>query len=104
MPARAEITPARTESAPRLAPTTRVNSSRIGTTMDPEFRAMARSRASGPSKLPVMRPRPGMRSWITGAETTTPSSTMAMGLPMLASVTSAKWAPEAALNENRISQ
>ena len=83
------ISPAATESAPRLGPT--VRSSRIVSEAGsaPERSRIARLFASSTVKSPEICPvPPRIGSWMTGAEMTLPSSTMANGRPTFSDVTS----------------
>ena len=83
----AAVRPISTESRPRDGPT--VRSSMISTLAGraPARRTMARSLASSLVRLPVMMERPlAILVWITGAEYTAPSRTMARRSPMCAPV------------------
>ena len=89
-PIPSEIAPARMASAPSPAPTDCFDSTRSGTGSAPALRSVAKLLALSTVKLPVICPLPPVIGvWITGAEITRPSSTMAKRLPMLRVDTSA---------------
>ncbi len=81
-PMREAVTPARMESEPSEGPTERSSTMVSLAGSAPERRMMASSLVSSTEKRPEICPEPPrMGVWMTGAETTLPSSTMAKGLP-----------------------
>ena len=90
IPAKATITataPDRIELAPSSGPTVRCSSTVISAGSAPARSRIASCDDSSGVKLPVMIPEPPeMCAWITGAEITCSSSTIANGLPMFSAV------------------
>ncbi len=94
----AAMPPERIESAPSSGPTVRCSSTVISAGSAPA-RSRIESRVdSSTVKLPVMIPEPpAICAWITGAEITWLSSTIANGLPMFCAVYSPNAAPPVGL-------
>ena len=79
--------PAWIESAPSSGPMVRSSRKVISAGSAPARRSTASWVLSSTVKLPVMIPDPpAMWLWITGAEITSPSSTIAKGSPIWAAV------------------
>jgi hypothetical protein len=80
------IRPARSESAPSVALIDSACDLSNVSGRAPYLRMLARSSASDWVKLPLICAGPGIRSWICGADWTTPSRTIATCLPVVSSV------------------
>ena len=78
------------ESAPRPGPTDRSSRTISGAGNAPARKISASSFVSATLKLPVIWPLPKICDWITGAETTLLSRTIAKGRPIFSPVTRPK--------------
>jgi len=100
-PMASEMAPARIASAPSSAPTVCCCSTFSGAGRAPARSSTARSLADSVVKRPVICPEPlGITPWMTGAEITFLSRTMANFLPMLCAVTSANLRAPTLLKRN----